>query len=127
MPLWTFYCYLSENGTDEIDEWYDNLPAKAQAKFDKILEHLRDTPQNEWGKYSTQLSGYEGIIEIKFDQNKIVYRPLGCFAPKRGVFTFLIGAREQGDRFNPRNAPQIAQERRLIILSNEERCHECCF
>lgn len=106
---------------------YMNLPPKAQAKFDTIIEHLRDNPHTNWGGYISPLTGHEGIFEIKFMSNRIVYRPLGCFGPDRHDFTLLIGAREHGDAFEPRNAPNIANDRRTVILQNGERAHECDF
>lgn len=31
---WTFRCYLTERGTDVVDEWYREQPEALQAKFD---------------------------------------------------------------------------------------------
>lgn len=128
MVIWTFKCYLDENGEDVMNEWYESLPPKAQARFDKILEHFRDSPLTAWGSnYFKQLEGYDGIYEVRFTVNNIVHRPLGCFAPYQCDFTFLIGAKEQGDKFIPRTAPETAQKRRDIILKNAERAYECSF
>lgn len=129
MVIWTFKCFLDESGQDVMDDWYENeLTVKAQARFDKILEHFRDSPLTAWGSnYFKQLEGYEGIYEIRFTVNNIVHRPLGCFAPFKNDFTFLIGAREQGDRFVPKTAPETAQKRRDIILKDFNRAYECHF
>jgi hypothetical protein len=123
-----FKCFLSERGDDLIDEWYEEIGPKAQAKLDAILEHFRDTPNHMWGKkHFKQLVGYDGIYEIRFSVNNVVYRPLGFFGPERNEFTFLIGAREQGDEFIPRGAPNIAEQRKSIVLKERGRCHECDF
>jgi hypothetical protein len=127
MPLWIFKCFLSETGRDLIDEWYNSLPIKTRAKFDTIIEHLRDNPHTSWGGYISPLTGHEGIFEIKFMHNRVVYRPLGCFGTNRHEFILLIGAREHGDDFEPRNAPVTADSRRTIVLENEGRAHECDF
>lgn len=129
MSLWTFKCFLDESEQDVMDEWYeDELTVKAQARFDKILEHFRDSPLQSWGgNYFKQLEGCEGIYEVRFTVNNIVHRPLGCFAPFQSDFTFLIGAREQGDRFVPKTAPEIAQKRRDILLNDYSRAYECSF
>ena len=66
--------------------------------------------------YFTPLTGYSGICEIKFIVQNIQYRPLGCYGPEKNEFTILIGAREEGDRFNPRNAPKIALIRRKEVI-----------
>lgn len=128
ISMWTFKCYITENGRDVIAEWYEGLPIKAQAKFDWCISSFRDLPQHLWSKeHFEPLKGFEGIFELRFTINNIVYRPLGCFAPHRHDFTLLIGAREHGDRFEPKNAPKTALERRLIILESEERACECDF
>ncbi len=129
MGLWTFKCYISENGRDLIGDWYSSeLSPKAKAKFDTLLEHFRDTPHTKWGSsYLRPLTGYEGIFEICFQVLNVVYRPLGFFGADRYEFTFLIGAREHGDRFEPKTAPDTAQERMGDVLINKERAHECNF
>jgi hypothetical protein len=128
MSLWIFKCYCSEAGRDLIDPWYLDLPVKAQAKLDKLLEHFRDNPHHKWGgNYLQPLVGYEGIFEIKFQMLNVVYRPLGYFGPERRDFTFLIGAREQGDAFVPVDAPDRAVERRETVRRNGDRAHECDF
>ena len=128
MALWTFKCFLSQSGRDLIDDWYTGLPVKAQAKFDSLIEHFRDNPHHRWGSnYFKSLVGYEGIFEIRFQILNVVYRPLGYFGPHRNDFTFLIGAREQGDDWVPANAPAIAVQRRAIITMDENRAHECDF
>lgn len=111
-----------------IDEWYAELPPKAQAKFDNLLEHFRDNPHHKWGSnYFKSLVGFDGIFEIRFQIMNVLYRPLGCFGPRREDFTFLMGAREQGDRFVPADAPARAVERQDVIRLHEDRAHECDF
>lgn len=127
MSLWAFKCFTSENGRDLIDEWLEALPIKARAKFLIVIEHLRDNPHTAWVPFVEPLTGYEQIFEIKFRAARQVYRPLGCFGPSRHDFTVLIGAREHGDDFEPRQAPEIAEQRREVILRYQERAHECDF
>ena len=67
MALWTFKCFLSEQRRDLIDEWYQELPPAAQAKFDTLLEHLRDTPHAQWNSdIVCRLTDSDGIYEIRF-------------------------------------------------------------
>jgi hypothetical protein len=126
---WTFKGFIDDKGINIMDDWYKNeMSTKAQARLDKILEHFRDSPLSGWrGKYFEQLKGVEGIYEIRFIVQNIQYRPLGCFAPTQGDFTFLIGAKEQGDAFVPKLAPELAEKRREIILQNPSRAYECTF
>ena len=126
---WAFRCYLSGSGNCEIKEWYDELPLKLQAKFDWVSEYLEERPINDWmtSPFITHLTGYEGIYEIKFQGGNYVGRPLGCFGPGDQEFTFLIGAREKGNDFVPKNAPKLAQSRKAIVHKVKERSHEKCF
>jgi Gp49-like protein DUF891 len=131
MSLWVFKSFLTavgEHGRDEIDDWYWSLPPNARARFKVILEHLRDLPQHQWPSgWVKQLRGLaegHGIFEIRFTVRNIVYRPLGFFGPDRREFTFLIGAREQGNEFVPRNAIQTAITRKDIVLKERGRAHE---
>jgi hypothetical protein len=128
MSLWTFKCFLSEQRRDIIDEGYQGLPSAAQAKFDTILEHLRDTPNGQWNSNIVcALTDSDGIYEIRFKVRNVLYRPLGFFGLNRYEFTLLVPAREQGDRFVPRNAISRAEERKRIVLQNKERACECDF
>ena len=131
MSLWMFKSFLTavgEHGRDEIDDWYRSLPPNARAKFRTILEHLRDIPHHQWPwEWVKQLRGPaegHGIFEIRFKVRNIVYRPLGFFGPAHREFTFLIGAREQGDEFVPRNAIQTAITRKDAVLRERGRGHE---
>lgn len=128
MPLWIFKGFLSENGRDIFKEWYEQLPMGAQAKFDTILEYLRDTPHARWPTTVVlALTEAEGIFEIRFKIRNVLYRPLGCFGPDRGEFTLLVPAREHGNRFEPRNAIALAEARRMIVLKDKGRARECDF
>jgi hypothetical protein len=128
MALWTFKGFLSENGRDIFKEWYEQLPVGAQAKFDAILEYLRDTPHTQWSTAVVlPLSEAEGIFEIRVKIRNVLYRPLGCFGPDRGEFTLLVPAREHGNRFEPRNAIALAEARRTLVLNDKGRAHECDF
>jgi hypothetical protein len=128
MALWIFKGFLSENGRDIFKEWYEQLSVGAQAKFDTILEYLRDTPHTQWPTtFVLALTEAEGIFEIRFKIRNVLYRPLGCFGPGRGEFTWLVPAREHGNRFEPRNAIALAEARRTIIFEDKGRARECDF
>jgi hypothetical protein len=128
MNLWIFKGFLSESGRDLFQEWYEQLPERAQAKFDTILSYLRDTPHTQWPTTIVYpLSGTHGIYEIRFKIRNVLYRPLGFFGPNRGEFTFLVPAREHGNTFEPKNATVLAEERKIIVLNDQRRAHECDF
>lgn len=128
MPIWTFKKYISSSGQDPIGDWYQELPPKAAARFDVILGFLRDNPNTQWpSEWFSPLTGYTGIFEIRFNVNNVLYRPLGYFGPTAKVYTLLVPAREQGDKFVPKNAPILAVERKRLIERGEVRVNECDF
>jgi hypothetical protein len=111
-----------------MSDWYAETPPKAQAKFDKILDFLRDNPNNLWpSEWFKPLTGYDGIFEIRYKIRNILYRPLGFFGPNKEEFTFLVPAREQGNILIPRDAPALAVERRKMIERGEAKANECDF
>ncbi|MFZ2445469.1 MAG: hypothetical protein WAW37_03855 [Syntrophobacteraceae bacterium] len=107
-----------------MEEWYLMLSQEARAEFDVLLDILRVNEQRRWSYRVEQLTNYPGIYEIRFKHKNIQHRPLGFFGPHQLEFTFLIPAREQGDRFKPKNAPKTAINRRSQILENEELADE---
>lgn len=115
---WTFKCFKSSSGTNEIRKWLRALPEKDQAKIDarirqlEILKTLREP-------YVKPLTGYAGLFEIKVFSGNVQYRPIGCYGPERREFTILFGAIEKGNRFEPRNAPDTAYARSQLIDKEE--------
>ena len=110
-----------------IDEWFTRLPAGARAKLRTIIQTFRDTPRPQWNPhiiYPIHGDPYRGLYEIKFRGKNVVYRPLGFFGPARHEFTLVMPAREQGNEFIPRNAPDIAVQRINIVLRDHRSAHE---
>ena len=126
--IWTFKGYVAEDGKAVMEEWYESLPPKAQAKLSTILEHMADNHHTDRNSnHVFRLSGYKGIYEIRCRIRNILYRPLGCFGPGKNEFTLLVPAREQGDQLKPKNAPEIALKRMAVILIEKERSRELSF
>jgi Phage derived protein Gp49-like (DUF891) len=128
MESWIIRCYLDDRGNDVIDAWLSGKPQKVLAKFLDRMGGLRDQPQHRWnGTRTKQLTGYEGLVEVRFKAAKVQYRPIGFFGPGRMEFTLLVGAIEKGGEFIPKNAPDVAQERKAIVIAQPERTHVCDF
>lgn len=124
MILWTFKGYIDENGENVFDEWYKEIPPNAQAKVDWIIEMFQVRQLCDWrAKYIKKLT--DDIYEIRFEINKICYRPLGAFVPNKNDFTFLIGVIKKTKI--PQSVMDIAENRLDIIKNNSERAKECEF
>jgi hypothetical protein len=122
MNYWKLKVYISQRGSDVIDEWLESLPVDARARIRTHFAFL--VTLKDWRRpYAAKLRGktYDTIWEIRISWNKIQYRPLGCFGPEADYFTLLIGAIERSTGiFEPRNAPEIAKER-CIQINNDRR------
>jgi hypothetical protein len=116
---WTFKCFKSSSGTNEIRKWLSALPERDQAKIDAVIRHLEIQKRLEEGPYIEPLTGYKGLFEIKVFSGRVRYRPIGCYGPNRREFTILKGAIEKDDKFEPKSAPDIADTRSKLI--NKEK------
>lgn len=122
MAFWTFKDYLNERGDNEIRLWLDSLSKKASIKVDRRIRYLENVQYfHREPQYIKQLVGYDGIYEIRIVFAGDQYRPLGCYGTHQDEFVLLIGAVERGNRFEPRDAPDLAVRRRHIILSDRSR------
>lgn len=112
MKYWTIKSY--KGSRNEIIEWLNGLAPNHKQTIDAFIRRLEII--EKWdSKYFKPITGYHGIYEIKIRYKKVQYRPLGCYGPGRKEFTLLIGAKEIGNNFVPKNAPKKAQERCKLI------------
>jgi hypothetical protein len=120
MGIWTFRTYVSPQGEEEVTSWYAAQTPTARAAFDQRLRNLAQMKPQEWGEpYTKSLEGpCDGLVEIRFKADRAQQRPLGFYGPGRLVFTIVLMAREIGDRFEPRNACEIALTRVAHVLAN---------
>lgn len=114
---------MSERGENLVRRWLDDLPKKASIKIDIRLRYLENVQYLHLEpQYIKQMVGYEGIYEIRVVMGNVQYRPLGCYVPtERGQFALLVGAIEKGDRLEPKEACELAEERKRIITFNRSR------
>jgi hypothetical protein len=120
MGLWTFRTYVSPQGDVEVTIWYAAQTPTIQAAFDQRLRNLWQMTPQEWREpYTKTLEGpCEGLVEIRFKADRSQQRPLGFYGPGRMEFTIVLIAREIGDRFEPKNACEIAQARKANVIHN---------
>lgn len=117
---WAFFNYLSERGRDEIEEWEEALPAKAQARVEWVLSYLRGVSHLTRPYVGTRVN-YPEHYEIIITSCGREFRPLGCYGPLKAQFTLLVGAEEKGGKLEPKGADDIADMRRPIILNDPKR------
>lgn len=123
MPaIWSFRCYISPSGTDETRRWHNEQSKQVRAKFLQRLTTLAQLPFEEWREplYKNLHGDCAGLGEIRFKANNVQHRPLGFRSGER-EFTILFCAIEKSNRFNPRNACEIALNRKYETLNLKDR------
>jgi len=120
-PVWSFRSFVSDRDDSEVAVWYEDRSAKVRAKFDTTLKYLRDLPI--WVMpYSRVLTEGEcnGVIEIRFQAEKVQWRPLGLQGPLRREFTILNFATERDFKLVPPNSCRTANIRKDLVVRNRE-------
>ena len=130
-PPWKIRCYTNDSGRNEIEKWYANQSATAQAAFDSALEFLVHQPREAWVRpEATRLAGAvcRGLYEIRIKAERKQIRPLGFFGPdEANEFTIVFVALEKGNEFEPSNACKTANARKSAVLRDKSK-HSCeCY
>ena len=124
---WTFKCYVSPTGIDEIRAAYDKEGKQTKSKFLSRLKALHRMPFNEWtngGMLAKDLHGpCKGLTEIKFVADKLQQRPLG-FRSGESEFTIVFWEHEKGGKWVDRNTCSKATERKNEIVKNGNAAHD---
>lgn len=122
----TLRAYGTDDGPHVVDAWYALHAANAnlRATLDARMDYLRQQERNGWLRgYYDVLRNAAGIGEVRFKENKIQHRALGFFGPQRNEFTFLFFATKT-NRFEPRNAIDLAAQRKMLIDSDPRLARE---
>jgi hypothetical protein len=129
MPEWHFYDYITERGTNPIEEWLMDkraVPTKARAKINILL--LRLAGVQLWTRpEASNLDGYPGIVEIRIRWMQTQFRLLGFRGPFERQFSLLVPAVEKDDEFVPQSAPSIAHHRMNEVIENRRKVIEHSF
>lgn len=123
---YALFDYVDAHGRNDFADWTRDLQktsrAKLNAKIDMLAKHgeelvphlLTDTP-------------IAGVRKLRV-KGQVQLRPLLCRGPANNhmEYTFLLGAFERGDKFDPEDAPDTADVRRSTVANDlRRRCkHE---
>ena len=97
-----------------MDDWFETLPVevreKVRAEFDSRFAYLAILPPGQWRRpYTDRLHGvHRELCEFRVKVNRMQFRLFGFDGPAAGQVTLVAGAREIGDRFEPRAALNVA-------------------
>jgi hypothetical protein len=109
--------------------WYESQSIDVQGKFLGRLCSLGALPPEEWKLplFRSLHGEASGLGEIRFMADRVQQRPLGFRGPSGDVFTLLYPAKEQSDRFIPRNACGIALSRKAEVEKNANSRSKPCW
>ena len=116
MP-YILYDFVNDRGEDEFEAWRVGLEKKVRAKLDQKL-HSLEMHGDELHPHTLTGTPVAGIKKLRIHGN-IQLRPLLCNGPinQDKEYTFLLGAKEIGSKFVPKNAPELAEENKNKIIS----------
>lgn len=112
------YDYLDADGANEIKKWTEGLQSKERGKLKEKIDKLAMHGEELYPQILTD-SGVTGIQKLRV-QGSVKLRPLLCRGPMlpKEEYTFLLGAKEIGGRFSPKDAPETASKNKKIVAAN---------
>lgn len=129
-------CYILDDGTDPIGQWYEGQSQAVRGLFEGTLEIMRTISPGRLGEGVFKKLGdrpeskcagiFEILVENKKAQPPICYRVLGTIGPKPNDFTLLHPFDKQIDA-NYDEPCKIAQERKKQVAANARIARECLF
>jgi hypothetical protein len=118
MAKWMICDYIHPGYGNLIRAWSLRLAKKERAKLNQRIDSLE--------LYGTDLipgivapTGVASILKLKI-HGKVQLRPMLCEGPGVATFTFLLGAKEVQDAYDPPGAPQTAAEYRKDLFANSK-------
>jgi hypothetical protein len=99
MDRWAFRSYV-ENGSDQVQLWYEQQLPSVQAELLNIIMYLRDAPIDDWSRpdYAQLRGKLASLSELRLitcEGNQTVhYRVLGFLEEAALEFTMLAAARK---------------------------------
>lgn len=119
MP-YELYDYTDANGVNLFLEWSNDQQKVQRAKLNSKIDMLRLHGEELFPEVLTD-TPVRGIRKIRVKGN-VQLRPLLCRGPHgESEYTFLMGAKEVGDKFDPRDAPETADARKSIVAQDKGR------
>lgn len=120
---WRVLNFKNQRGDNEVRDWARGEGAQLRARLNALVRHIealdRALTRND-GVGLLRKTGPchgQGFIELIITLNRVEYRPIGWFGPEDHQITLLLGAKEKGGDFEPRNACDRARNNRNLILT----------
>ena len=120
--MWKFLEYKGANGELPVSNWYAELSPKDRARADRFVNAAR-----ELEKLGPDFAKHRELLKARWwGVNKVPHR-IFCYIPSAGCVTFLCGFTHKDQRYNPRNAYDVAVKRRKEIEEKKAETDELSF
>jgi hypothetical protein len=125
--LWRFFDFVSVRDSGNVNEirvWSTSEGPALKARLNALIRHLGTLDRalarpDSVGLLRKPGPCYgQGFVELIITIGRVQYRPIGWYGPERRQITLLVGAREKGSDFDPRNACAQAVNRKNLVLSS---------
>jgi hypothetical protein len=123
-PTWRFYDFVNGRKENEIKAWAASEGATLKARLNVLINHLETLNRALTRQDNVGLLRKDGpckrqnFVELLITIGKVEYRPIGWYGPGPNRITLLLGAKEKGGDFEPRNACIQAINRRNLVSSS---------
>jgi phage-related protein len=120
--MWTFNCYTTLRGKNEIKDWYESLSPEDQAKIYTKLELLKNSNKNLWKSPLAKKQSGKGkcLYEIRFLlKGNNQYRVIGYFVDEKKEFVMTNYFQKKSDSDNKRGFKK-GEVRKGEIEKNEK-------
>jgi hypothetical protein len=118
MALWRFFDYITEDGHNLIERWYELQDPEVRATFDAtllILAATADWEAEDVEEFKPLANEHRGLGEVRFHVNALApgakrphrrrFRPVGVWpVAVNREFIRVLGCEKSGRTFMPHNA-----------------------
>lgn len=120
---WRFLDFKNQRGENEIKAWAHREGPSLRARLNALILHLQvlDRPLTRHDnvgllRKSGDCHGQK-FIELTITIGRVEYRPIGFYGPQPREIVLLMGAKEKGSQFEPRNACLTAINNKTLVLT----------
>jgi len=116
------YDYLDGDSND-IESFINSLQVKERARLEAKIAAVKENGLTLLGSNVLTDTKLPQIKEIRVNTNNKAVRMLLCRGPrdKNKELTFLFGAFERDNKYDPKNALEIADSRRKQVEADPEK------
>jgi hypothetical protein len=118
--LHDLFDYVDASGKNRFAEWMKDQQKVQRVKLNARLDWLKEKGDALLPEILTN-THVRGILKLRIKGN-VQLRPLLCRGPHGdGEYTLLMGAKEVGDCWQPKDAAETADVRKAAVAADKNR------